>query len=561
MKQYRKWSLASLFACVIFWTSCDSISMKDVVVSAPQIVSFSPESGSIGSEIVVTGEYLDDVVSATIGGEKVTILQKVSNERLSLKVTGNAKSGKIVLSNSVGEGVSEGNFTIEYPAPTISSTGMPTEVEMGNKLLISGSHMNVISAVLFTAEGHTTGNEASILSQNEDEILVKIPYVESDKAAITFRYFNGASQVETPIESAPQMTVARYEPNVTTSSFEPANIGDIVVLNGTYLNKIDKVILGTIECNIALQTENELKFAVPSSENYVDGDNTMALKISYFDGREVHTLTDAFVVKVPFVYFWENKKVYAQGRDVEELSSFFSPETGLVYANADWRTKVDPISYQYKAATCSANNKPAVSESEYNSVNPYFFFSGVNAGTLQINSPAGSNGQLKNFYMINNSADENRVPGINGNCYGTPVLTFLYLDPTKSGYKALVDEVKNGTLDNIDETTFPIDVEAKTCRGFSISSMKTSINTDVWALGIFEVGKEQKVNVGAVLLILYYNVNGSTSNVADNVKRIGLLHIKTIDFKMYNNTNAPSSSSIEFDMYWQKKDYDYSKVQ
>ena len=128
MKQYRKWRLASLFACVIFWTSCDSISMKDVVVSAPQIVSFSPESGSIGSEIVVTGEYLDDVVSATIGGEKVTILQKVSNERLSLKVTGNAKSGKIVLSNSVGEGVSEGNFTIEYPAPTISSTGMPTEI-------------------------------------------------------------------------------------------------------------------------------------------------------------------------------------------------------------------------------------------------------------------------------------------------------------------------------------------------------------------------------------------------------------------------------------------------
>ena len=61
--------------------------------------------------------------------------------------------------------------------------------------------------MLFTAEGHTTGNEASILSQNEDEILVKIPYVESDKAAITFRYFNGTSQVETPIESAPQMTV------------------------------------------------------------------------------------------------------------------------------------------------------------------------------------------------------------------------------------------------------------------------------------------------------------------------------------------------------------------
>lgn len=561
MKQYRKWSLASLLVCMILWTSCDSISMKDVVVSTPQVLSFSPESGSVGSEIVITGEYLDDVVSATIGGEKVTILQKVSNERLSLKVTSNAKSGKIVLSNSIGDGVSEANFTIEYPAPAISATGMPTEVEMGNKLLLSGTHMNVISAVLFTAEGYTTGNEATVLSQSENEILVKIPYVESDKASITFKYFNGTSEVETPLESAPQMVVARYEPNVTTSSFEAAKIGDIIVLSGTYLNKIDKVLLGDLECNITLQNENELKFAVPSSENYVDGDNTMALKISYFDGREVHTLTDAFVVKVPFVYFWENKKVYAQGRDVEELSSFFSPETGLVYANADWREKVDPISYKYLAATCSANNKPAVSESEYNSVNPYFFFSGVNAGTLQINSPAGSNGQLKNFYMINNSADANRVTGVNGNCYGTPVLTFLYLDPSKSDYKALINEVKNGTLDNIDESTFPIDIEAKTCREFSISTMKTSINTDVWAADIFEAGVEQKVNVDAVLLILYYNVNGSTSNVADNVKRIGLLHIKTVDFKMYNNTKAPSSSSIEFDMYWQKKDYDYSKVQ
>lgn len=59
MKQYRKWSLASLFACIILWTGCDSISMKEITVSAPQILSFSPESGSVGSEIVVTGEYLD----------------------------------------------------------------------------------------------------------------------------------------------------------------------------------------------------------------------------------------------------------------------------------------------------------------------------------------------------------------------------------------------------------------------------------------------------------------------------------------------------------------------
>lgn len=566
MKQYRKWSLVSLVACIILWTGCDSISMKEVVVSAPQVLSFSPESGSVGSEIVVTGEYLDDVVSATIGGEKVTIFQKVSNERLSLKVTSNAKSGKIVLSNSIGEGVSETDFTIEYPAPVISEAGMPAEVEMGNKLLLSGTHMNVISAVLFTAEGHATGNEADILSQSENEVLVKIPYVESDKAAITFKYFNGTSEVETPAESAPQVIVARYEPNVTTSTFEAAKVGDIVVLNGTYLNKIDKILLGTIECNITLQTESELKFAVPSSETYVDGDNTMALKISYFDGREVHTLTDAFVVKVPFVYFWENKKVYAQGRTAEELSSFFSPETGVVYANADWRTKVDPVSFQKVGQVCSAVNTPSVTKEEYNSVNPYFFFSGNSNGSLQINNPAGSTSQLRNYYWAaTGSGDDYRVTGSSGSCYGTPVMTYLYLDPSKSANKELVEKVKNGTLETLDEENFPLDVDAKTCCGIDISKAGASSPSTTWAKDLFTVGTKQlNVSVDAVFFVFYYNEKGSVINVADNIKRVGLLHIKKVDYipiESGSNPNAPSLSSVTFDIYWQKHDYDYSKVQ
>lgn len=560
MKRYNQWKTALLAVCILCATGCDSISMKETEEHLPQIISFAPESGSVGSEIVIVGEYLNNVVTATIGNEPVEILQRVSNQRLSLKVTSNAKSGKIVLQNALGQGVSDLDFTLEYPAPTIVRSDIPAEVEMGNKLLLSGTHINAISAVLFTAEGYTTGNEAPILSQSESEILVRIPYVESDKAFITFRYFDGSKEVQTPLVSAPQVSVARYEPKVNTTGFASVQVGEIVMLNGSYLNKIDKVLLGEIECSITLQSEEELRFSVPPSDSYQDGENTLPLKIVYFDGREVRVLTEAFVVKVPFISFWQNKKTYGQGRDVEEMASFFSPETGLVYANADWRTKVDPISYQYQAATCSASNTPAVSENEYNSVYPYFFFSGVTAGQLQINSPAGSAGQLKNFYWLNNSANEYRITGANANCYGTPVLTFLFLDPADAQHKALVEQVKSGTLEKIDEESFPLDTEAKTCAGINISGMKTSINSDVWANGIFSVGVEQKATVDAVLLLLYYNVNGSTLNVAANVKRIGFLHIKTIDFKMWNNTKAPSSSSIEFDVYWQKKDYDYSKI-
>lgn len=560
MKQYREWSLASLFVCLFFLCGCDSTSMKDVAVSSPEILSFSPESGSIGSEIVVTGEYLDDVVSATIGGGKAVILQKVSNRRLSLKVTNQARSGKIVLVNSIGEGVSEGDFTLEYPAPVVSQAGMPSEVEMGNNLLLSGSSMNVVSAVLFTAEGGTEGNEAEIISQSENEIVVKVPYVESDKAIVTFKYFDGTKEVETSSSSAPKLTVKRYQPEVTTTVFEPANVGDMVVLEGAYLNKIDKVLLGDIECTITLQTETELKFVVPTSDSFKNGDNMVPLKISYFDGRETPTLTDEFIVRVAFVYYWENRTIHAQAG---ETSAFFSPETGRVYSNDVWSQEVDIIAAAGKN-TCKTANIPVVSETDYNSVNPYFFISGSSSKfNLAINSPANSNGQLKNFKTSGKAS----ITG-GSSYYGTPALSFAYLDPeTNPDCAELVNNVKAGNIKKIDEITFPLDVEKKTCADIK-PSVSAAPTTDAWAKDKFEAGVEKtNVTIDAVFLVFYYNVKGYDNKAADknpvrDVKRIGLMYIKSADFKMKEGTEKdPSASSITFDMYWQKQDYDYSKVQ
>lgn len=560
MKQYRKWTLAALFACLFFLCGCDSTSMKDVAISSPEVLSFSPESGSIGSEVIVTGEYLDDVVSATIGGGKVTILQKVSNQRLSLKVTDQARSGKIVLTNSIGEGVSEAEFTLEYPAPVVSQTGVPSEVEMGNNLLLSGSHMNVVSAVLFTAaEGGTVGNEAEVVSQNENEIVVKVPYVESDRAVVTFKYFNGTENVETSSSSAPQLTVKRYEPEVTTTVFEPANVGDVVVLEGTYLNKIDKVLVGDIECKIMSKTESELQFVVPTSDSFKNGDNIVPLKISYFDGRETPVLAEEFIVRVAFVHYWENKTIYAQAG---ETLAFFSPETGQVYSNDVWSKDVDPVAAAGKN-TCEPANIPSVSEKDYNSVNPYIFISGSSSKyNLAINSPANSNGQLKNF----KTSDKASITG-GSSYYGTPALSFAYLDPEANPDCAeLVNNVKIGNIKNIDEKTFPLDVEKKTCAGIK-PSVSAAPTTDIWAKEEFEAGvNKTNVKIDAVFLVFYYNVKGYDNKATDknpvrDVKRIGLMYIKSADFKMKEGTEKdPSASSITFDMYWQKQDYDYLKV-
>lgn len=544
-------------------TGCDKTYVDDVTLYAPLIESFSPASAPVGTEIIITGQHLSGVTKAYIGDQEMVIKEKVSDTRLSIVAGANGRDGRIILENTQGKGESESEFTYSYAVPSLKPALLQKSVVMGEQLLLTGTDLSAVEAVIFTAEGQENGHEGDIQEQSTTEIVARVPYVENGNVRITLRYFDGTSSVTTPLDEAPSIEVVRVVPVFDQPvTLERTAVGKSVTLTGENLDKVDRILVGEFEALISKQPTS-LTFTVPAG-NFQDGDTETTVVAEYFDGNETITLSEAFVVYVPYLMFWENMRVWAQGRDVESMSSFFSPQTGRVYANSDWRTVIDPISYQYQAATCSAGNTPnkaVITEEQYNSVNPYFFFSGMSAGQLQVNSPANSKGQLRNFYFENNSADEYRVTGVKGDCYGTPVLTFRYLDSSNAAEKALIDQVKNQTLEHIDEESFPIDVEAKTVGGIGISSAKGTLNSDVWAAGKYTAGTDAAaVDVDAVLMVLYYGYDGSAENVAANIRRIGFLHIRTVNFKTYNNTKAPSSSDVTFNCYWQKYDYDYSKL-
>lgn len=549
-------------AGILLTAGCDKTYVDENIPEAPVIESFSPQSAPVGAEIIVTGRNLSGVTQAFIGDKPMVIREKVSDTRLSIVAGAEGRGGRIALVNPVGRGESEASFTYSYAVPELKPALLQASVDMGDRLLLSGSNLSAVEAVIFTAEGLETGNEGDIFEQSPTELVVRVPYVENDRVRITLRYFDGTSSVTTPLDGAASIEVKRYKPQFDAATFERTAVGRTVTLTGSYLDKVDRILVNGFEA-VASKQPSTLTFTVPGGD-FADGDTTTKLVAEYFDGHESITLSETFVVYVPFLKFWENMRTWGQGRDVESLASFFSPETGRVYANSDWREVVDPISYKYLSTTCSAGNTPnkgVVSEEEYLSVNPYFFFSGVNAGQLQINSPANSTGQLKNFFIVNNSADANRVTGVNGNCYGTPVLTFRYLDPSNDAERAIIDLVKTQKLEKIDEQTFPIDVEAKTVGGIGITSAKGALNSDIWAKGKFTAGVEASdVDVDGVIMVLYYGYDGSAADIAANIRRIGFLHIRSVNFRMWNNTTAPSSSDITFNCYWQKYDYDYSKI-
>lgn len=551
-----KINLLAAIAMLMTLTSCENVSLIEMIESAPTIESFTPAEGYAGCEIEVTGTSLNNVVGARIGDAEAEIVQRISDRKVIIKVPAIASTGKILLSNAVGTGTSHSDFIMSYPAPEVDMTTLPSNVELASNFLIFGRRMSVINRVLFSAAGNEP-HEAEIISQNDNEIVVKVPYVEADDANISFEYFDGSALTRT---NASDITVkiARYEPKVESVSTNEAGIGDIVTISGQYLDKVNRVLLSEGECIMTQQTPEAIRFIVPELPEFVDGDNVASLSIEYFDGVERKELASDFKVNVPLLLVWKDRQVWAQGRDVEEFTSFFSPESGLTYANSMWRD-LDPISYQYQEGTCSAVQVPAVSQSEYDSVIPYFFFTGVSAGHLQINSPAGSASMLKNIFTENNSANDFRVTGANANCYGTPVLSFLTLDESNAAHAELINKIKTGSLTRLDEETYPLDVDKKKIGDISISSMSNSLNNTKFAPDVFTVGQELNTDLDAFILVLYYNHKGlDSSNRAANVRRMGVLHIKHIDFKLYNNTDAPSSSSVKFDMYWMKHDYSNS---
>ena len=173
---------------------------------------------------------------------------------------------------------------------------------------------------------------------------------------------------------------------------------------------------------------------------------------------------------------------------------------------------------------------------------------------------------MKNFYFQNNSANDYRCPGVNGNVYGTPVLRFRYLNPANAAEKALIDKVVNKQIEVINEQEFPIDVANTSVAGVAITSASGGLQTKDWCPE-YVIPSAYSTNVTTiekdiVIMVMYYNHAGSPSgsNFAENIKRIGFIHITKINFRLYNNTVAPSSSDITFNCYWQKYDYDYTKL-
>jgi uncharacterized repeat protein (TIGR03803 family) len=78
----------------------------------PQITSFSPTSGSVGTVVTITGVSLKQTTKVTFGGVKATTVTVVSDTQVKATVPSGAVTGKIAITTPGGTAVSSGVFTV-----------------------------------------------------------------------------------------------------------------------------------------------------------------------------------------------------------------------------------------------------------------------------------------------------------------------------------------------------------------------------------------------------------------------------------------------------------------
>ena len=111
----------------------------------PQILSFSPPSGAVGTAVTITGVSLTQATKVTFGGVKATTFTVISDTKVTASVPSGAKTGKIAITTAGGSATSSSNFSV---TPTISSFSPPSGT-VGTNVTIIGTGLTQTTGVSF----------------------------------------------------------------------------------------------------------------------------------------------------------------------------------------------------------------------------------------------------------------------------------------------------------------------------------------------------------------------------------------------------------------------------
>jgi uncharacterized repeat protein (TIGR01451 family) len=211
---------------------------------APQITSFTPNSGPSGTSVTINGTNFVNVSQVTFGGAPVANFIAVSSTQISALVPANAPSGPIAVTTPQGNAASQDDFF----TPASLSDFEPGSGLPGTRVVIHGSNLTGALSVVF---GTTN---ASFTNVSPTEIDAVVP------AGAT----TGLISVATPIGFTSTANTFFVPP--TIAQVQPASglAGTTVTITGNNLLDANSVQFGGVSAVFSTVSENVVNAVVPS---------------------------------------------------------------------------------------------------------------------------------------------------------------------------------------------------------------------------------------------------------------------------------------------------------
>ena len=215
------------------------------VLHTPEILSFSPTQGIVGSVVAILGRELSGVTQVTFGSAPAASFNIVSSTEVDATVSAGAATGPITLYNSFGWTSSAGTFTVLRPAPVITAV-TPTSGRVGTPVVLTGQYLAHTTRVAFYGDLSTA---FTIVSDNE--IHTAVPAV-AQTGPITVANVDGAT-------TTPTFQVIRTPPVISSVTPASARRGETVTIFGQYFASLLRVAFGgTGNAPFTIVSDNEV---------------------------------------------------------------------------------------------------------------------------------------------------------------------------------------------------------------------------------------------------------------------------------------------------------------
>ena len=527
---------------VFTWPYYVTIPVTDAIVE-----SFSPETGTVGDVITISGRNLDQVTAVTFNGIEVGnayFSEGSSADAVLVPVPAGIESAgastPVTITAVWGGGRTidvtseEKPFTLLVPAFTAFTP--EDEYVLGSEIALGGENLDLVSEVRW-GEHQLTILEGRTAESITVAIPTNIPQADpvNVTAALTAAYGSPAQTLTIAEEMTVNTTAVGpaepvYESIESSDGSENIYLRKEVTVRGRNMASVEKFILESqdgdnAEAEVTEKDDYSAKFVIPEEISGTAA-KQMTLTAVWNGGNRTEF---GEVTIFPFYFQTGLRLGIGSGNNTPESglsNSFLMLDDLTTISTAEYvEDNVDPYLMSGSNTVTTAQNTVTGSQEEYYGVQPYTFII-LSGGKLRMCNPANTANQIRNFVYDDGSGKE-RLP----QTFGTPVLRLEVASDTEN--PELKAAAANGTLTDI----------------AMFSDRCGSIVVD------FAVTEDEKSwTEGSVVIIQYVNYTGasSASFSFDTVYRQGYMVIRDITAgdPVSGSIDTNPDGYVEFDLYW-----------